>query len=568
MLIKNFESHDLSNLLHTALENLDYPSRQINNYVFLIEEALMQWREGLDDESELSFTRNDHGNDVVFEFPAEGCKCDPFAKDVIINYEKPIRTMYDKLLSGIGTELRYSYRKGVNRITLRLPKTDVRDMLFRRLAMSSILPFSVQFLITCICANMGILILGFFSSEAMSGVSFASQLVTIHTMLINCTSTAVSSILSQFWGKRKGSSAVYAMWAATVFSTLVCLVEFIACFFFPAKLVGLYTNIPELVAEGAAYLKIASVSFLFNSFCTIFYSFLRVTNQSATVTKIVLSGCVLNFVLNLLLVFGFFGLPRLGAVGCGIAMTAGVVLQFILCFLCYRKIRSSFYNANDEINRSQIIHVFFKNIVPVVMGVVFYLVGVNFIAAAIGRLNADIIAAYSFVNAVNAHLFGIKDGCASTAGILTGLRLGQNRFEDAKYEHKLLTRLTFKISAVTMLSLIVIVFLSRFLPVQLNDAAKQYLFPISVYFAINGMFVFQNGVNNNTLYAGGQPRPVFIVDTINALCVNTVIALISIKLNCFAPLLLLALCKIDEIVTFFPKVIVIRQGKWLRNIVE
>ena len=34
MLIKNFESNDLSNLLHTALENLDYPSRQINSFLF------------------------------------------------------------------------------------------------------------------------------------------------------------------------------------------------------------------------------------------------------------------------------------------------------------------------------------------------------------------------------------------------------------------------------------------------------------------------------------------------------------------------------------------------------
>lgn len=115
--------------------------------------------------------------------------------------------MYDRLLSGIGSELRYRCRKGVNRITLRLPKANVRDTLFRRLAVSSILPFSVQFLITCICANMGVLIPGFFSSEVMSGVSFASQLVTIHTMLINCTATAVSSILSPFWEKRKGSSA-------------------------------------------------------------------------------------------------------------------------------------------------------------------------------------------------------------------------------------------------------------------------------------------------------------------------------------------------------------------------
>ena len=568
MLIKNCESLDLSNLLHTALENIDYPSKQIHNYVFLIEEALMQWREELDDESELTFARADRGNDAVFEFSVKGDKCDPFAKDAIINYEKPIRTMYDRLLSGIGTELRYSYRKGVNRITLRLPKSDVRNTLFRRLALSSFVPFALQALIINIASNIGIIILGFLSSEAMSGVSFASQIVLIHSMLISAATSSVNSVLSQLWGKRKGSSAIYAMTVTVIFSTAICFLEFVVCFFFPEKMLGLYTNLPELIREGAAYLKIASIGFLFNSFCNVFYAFLRVTNQGKIVTNIVLTGCIVNFALNLLLVFGFLGLPQLGAAGSGIAMAAGVLVQFVLCYAYYRKIKPSFYNASDEIDKSHIIRVIFKNAVPIFLQVSIYLVGSNFVAAAIGHINADVIAAYSFVNAINAYLTCTKNACQDTSGILSGLQLGRNHFEEARAEHSILCRYAVYVGLVSVAALFAIVFLGQFLPVALDAAAKQYLLPITLAFAVNDMFGLQNVTNNAALYAGGQARTIFLIDGVNSLLLALPLALLSMKLNCFAPVLLVFLAKMDEAVTFFPKMLAAKKGKWLQNIVE
>ena len=119
-----------------------------------------------------------------------------------------------------------------------------------------------------------------------------------------------------------------------------------------------------------------------------------------------------------------------------------------------------------------------------------------------------------------------------------------------------------------MLALIAIVFLSRFLPLKLDAASRRYLLPIACFFALDGVFGFRNVLNNSTLYAGGQGRAVFRVDSVFALLYNVPLALVSIKLNCFAPMLMLFLCKIDEVITFMPKMLNVRKGKWLRNIVE
>lgn len=568
MLLRNLESQDVSNLLDEALRNLGYPSARIHHYVFLVEEALRVWREELSSESELCFTRTDRGNDVFFEWSIKERRLDPFSKEAVTDYDKPIRTMIDRLLSGIGTELRYSYRKGTNRITLRLPKTNARDTLFKRTAMASILPFSIQYLIINLAANMGVLVLGFLSSQAMAGASFACQILAFHTLFIDVAVGAVNSIISQFWGKRNGSAALYAMRTAAVFSAILCVAEFFICFFFPRQCIGIYTDFPELIEEGAVYLKVVSPSFLFNSFCCTFYAFLRITGHEYTALKILLAGCILNFLLNLLLVFGLFGLPALGTAGAAVGMAVGICLQFLLCVITYRKIRPSFVSPDDEVNRPLIRKVFFKNALPIFLQYGAYMIGVTFIAAAVGRLDADVIAAYAFVNAVNVQLMCTLNATGDTSAILSGLQLGRNHFEDAVYEHRLYCRLTTRIALFVGAALLTCILLSSFLPLKLSSEARRYLVPIALFFAVNDLFGLQNYANSGALYAGGEARIITLIDAAVYLLILVPLSLLSIRLELFAPLMLIFLCKTDEALTYLPKVLAVRKGKWLKNIVE
>jgi len=570
MQLKNFESDDLSNLLDLGLQNLNYSTEKITHYVFLIEEALMKWKAELDPLSELTFRREDTDRDVVFNFSLKERKVDPFSKEALAEFDRPIRSMHDRLLSGIGSELTYRYRNGMNCIILRLPKTGVDDTLFKRTAISLIIPFALQILVQNIASNVDILMLGFLSSDAMSGVSFASQIVFLHTFMIMAVSSAVTSLISQLWSKRRGSSAVYAFRVAVIFSSALCLLEFILCFCFPEKLMSLYTDIPELITQGGRYLKIVSFSFLFDSFYAIFYAFLRVLGERTVVTKLIVWGCVVNVLLNLFLIFGFCGLPRMGASGAAVATLVSVLFQFVFAALYYVRNRK-YYCSDAVVNRNDkenIRKVFFSNAVPIFLQYGVFIVGVNFCTAAIGRMNADIIAAYSFINAINAHLLCAKEGCAQASGILNGIQLGNNQFEEAKHNQRLLNGIGYKIGTAVVLLLFVIVFVGQCLPVKLTPLAKQYLLPFTLIIGLNSFCGFQTGIDNGALYSGGQARALFYIDLVNTLLVCIPVSLLSIKTGCFAPILLIFLCKSNELLIILPKKWCVRQGKWLKNMVE
>jgi len=551
MKIRNCESDDISNLLHMSLVNLGYSHKQITQYVLLIDDALAKWKSDLNPESELSFTREDTKEDVVFVFSVKDRKLDPFAKETVIEYDKAIRTMYDRLTSGIGTELRFRYRHGVNAIVLRLPKQNIKDTLFNRTAMGFLITIALQLLVQNIASNIDILMLGFKSSSAMSGVSFASQLVIIHMLLFMALTSAASSLFSQLYGQRQSSSVLYALKLAVTVAFLLNTVEFLVCFLFPDKLMSLYTNIPELVSEGSSYLRIVSFSFLLDSFYVVFYAFLRVIDKRSVVTKLLLIGCAFNVVLNAILIFGLFGLPELGVTGAAIATVAGALIQFVLGVGYFIRNRKLFFfdTDNKPVDKKNIRKVYFKNASPTVVQHIVYLVGVNFMTAAVGRLNADIIAAYAFINSINSYIFSIKDGCGQVASILTGIELGKNNFTEAKHNSTLLNKLAVKLGLLNIVALFAIVFLLQLLPIKLSDAAKLYLLPLTIITSINAFFGYINNISNGLLYVGGEARFVFLVDSIYALCVSVPIALIGINTDLLAPAVLLIFSKSDEILT-------------------
>lgn len=570
MRIENCESDNIIGTLRRTLEELGYPQNMISQYVKLIEEALTKWISGLDAQGRIGFEQKDTRNDVVFSFSAEGEKLNPFSKKTVAAYDENIRLMYDKLMEDVGSELKYSYSRGKNRIELRLPRKNVKDTIFNRTAMRFTLVFALQVIIQNIASNIDVLMLSFKSTSAMSGASFASQVVVIHTIMLATFATTASSLLSQLYGQRKAKSMVYTLKLAVISAAVLNTAEFLVCFFLPEKIMSLYTDIPDLISEGGSYLKIVSVSFLLDSFYVLFYAFLRVADRRHAVTKFLAAGCAVNIFLNAVLIFGLFGLPEMGAAGAALATVVSAGVQLAASIVYFARERKLLFFAEDgsDVEKSKISGLFFKIGTPIVAQGVVYLTGVNFMAAAVGRLSVEIVAAYSLVMSVNSYLFSVKDGVGEVASIITGIQLGRNRFEDAKHNSILLRKLGARLGLVNIVLLFVLVLSLEMLPIKLSAEARSYILPITAIAAVNAFFGYQNCINNGILQSGGQSRTAFAVDAVDALCISVPLSLLSIYTGCFAPMVLLVLSKSDEVRTFLPKLILTNRDKWLKNIID
>lgn len=137
------------------------------------------------------------------------------------------------------------------------------------------LPIALQNIITVGVSMADTIMLGSLGETQLSASSLANQLFFIYTLVVFGTSGGTSVLVSQFWGKRDTVSIkkvlcyTYRMILGIgIFMTAVSAI-------FPTFILSIFTKEADVIAEGAAYLRIVSIGFVFFGMTTITSGVLR-----------------------------------------------------------------------------------------------------------------------------------------------------------------------------------------------------------------------------------------------------------------------------------------------------
>ena len=564
--LNNDVTQDVSELLELTLQYLDYSREQIIHYSFLVENALYEWRQRLPENAELWITRRDTGVDAIVTLSIKGERVDPF--DVEGEQVMTMNDMVDKLLSGVGSEIKYSYRRGVNRIRIRLPKKREQKTIFLRNLLILMLPIALQNMFQCMANNADAIILSFLDANAMSAVALVTKFCELNTYLLEGILVGNTVLLAQFWGlrdrERSRQIAGIALKVSAFFSALMAL----AAFAFPQTIMSFYTDIPELMGDGVTYLRLMGVSFLIIPFYRVPYSIMATTGHVKKSVLFAFIGCAVNLLMNLIFVFGLFGLPSLGVFGAGLATVISGLFQVVLVVIDNRLYPSVQPDLRVHLLRNPMTKTFFKTTFPTTMQFVTWNLASNFVSAAIGHMGADILAANSMLLIVAGLLRSFGEGAGRGGAILIGNLLGKGKLEEAKQKSKWLIGHTLVLGLVVGLVFALAAFLVRFLPTDLSEGAILCCNAMIGFYACNTCFSIVNSVlTGSILHAGGDSSSVLIADTVTMWGVMVPLALFGGALR-IPIMLLIGLLNLDELFSFPLKLGFYRRGKWLRNLTE
>ena len=166
------------------------------------------------------------------------------------------------------------------------------------------------------------------------GTAFSNTIWFFFTGII----FAVTPIVAQLYGAKKfleiGQKLREILWVAAGLGLLMAFI-----FFNMDIIINLLPIKSSITSITIDYLKAVSIGWFF---VTIF-TCLRCYSEGMTFTKpvfyIAFSGMLLNIPLDLIFVYGWFGAPKLGGVGCGIATTIVSFLMMIsiLVYISFSK---------------------------------------------------------------------------------------------------------------------------------------------------------------------------------------------------------------------------------------
>lgn len=313
-------------------------------------------------------------------------------------------------------------------------KKMMSDKVFWKTMLSLAIPIVLQQLLSSSLAMVDNLMVGRLGDIPVAAVGQAAQAAQLINLFFIGICSGGAVFAAQYWGAKNmnGIRATYGLvmllcgGISVIFSVLVSL--------FPAQVISLYTDSPAIIAEGAAYIRIAAFSYigiaLNFGLCTILRSVeqVRLPVIANAVTVLV------NVFFNGVLIFGKCGFPALGVRGAAIATVISSLVNPTVILIISMIKRNILRCSVKELFRfpQGFVRRFLVMALPAFINESAWALGIAVTNMVYGRMGETNVAAMTVTNTVQNISFVAFIGLCNAAAVMIGKRIGEGKIDDVK----------------------------------------------------------------------------------------------------------------------------------------
>lgn len=297
--------------------------------------------------------------------------------------------------------------------------------------------------------------LGMYSETALSGANLALQIQFILQLLIIGIADGLVVIISRYWGMAQTAPIKHVANIGMKFGLLLCLILWIAAYFYSYGLLSLFTNEEAIILAGVEYMRIACFTYFTFTVTNVLLATLRGVETVKIGFMVAVMTLVINVFLNWALIYGNLGAPEMGIKGAAYATVIARSLE-MLAVIAYVKfwdkklqLRFKDYLLNPPWQTAK---TFIRIALPVVGGEALWGLGAAAQTAILGHIGAAAIAAASITGAVFQIVSVGIHGAISASVVVLGKTLGMGGIDKFKQYAKTLQVIYVLIGLVTGLA--------------------------------------------------------------------------------------------------------------------
>lgn len=211
-------------------------------------------------------------------------------------------------------------------------------MPINKLLVNISLPMVVSMLVQALYNIVDSIFVAQIDEYALTAVSMAFPLQNLMIAVAAGTGVGVNSLLSRRLGEKRFEEANKTANNAIFLAGCNYLVFLVIGLFFSEIYFKAQTNIPEIIEYGKTYMMICCIcSFgVFGQFC--FERLLQATGKTVCTMITQGLGAIINIIFDPILIFGYFGFPKMGMAGAALATVFGQILAMILAIVFNNRI--------------------------------------------------------------------------------------------------------------------------------------------------------------------------------------------------------------------------------------
>lgn len=363
---------------------------------------------------------------------------------------------------------------------------------FYKSVFSLVLPMAIQNLINVGVTATDVMMLGKVGEKVLSGSSLAGQIQFIMMLIFFGITAGATVLTAQYWGKKDTKTIEKILGMGLSAGILIAALFTFLAFLIPEMLMSIFTSDAEVIAEGAKYLRIVGMSYIFMAVTQVYLNIMRSIERVVVSTVVYFISLIVNFCINAVLIFGLFGAPRLEIVGAAIGTLCARITETVLVLLyaCYKndivKIRLKNMICIDRV----LFMDYIRYSMPVVLNELMWGLGTSANTAIIGHLGSEAVAANSVAQVARQLAQVVVFGISNATAIWLGKTLGEKKLEHARAYAKRFAFLSLGLGIIGGLMILILGPVAANV-LTLSDTSQRYLkfmFFVMSYFVVGQAF--------------------------------------------------------------------------------
>ena len=447
---------------------------------------------------------------------------------------------------------------------------DLKDKRFWHLMISIGLPIALQNLIFNGLNMVDNILIGGLGEANIAAVGIANKLSFVFNLFLFGVNSGANIFSAQFWGK-KDLQGVRKVLGLSLFIGMIVSVPFMLIgVLIPERVIGFFSQDPLVISQGAAYLRIAALSFPISAITSSY----GMQSRGVGRTKIPLlssaSALVFNSIFTYLLIYGKMGMPKMGIAG---AALATLVARAIECGLLVGMIYKNKFELAARFSEfrgytAQFLKRFAKSVSPVIINEVLWALGVTGYTYFYGKLGTEAVATVQILDVVSSIFFSLFAGMGNACGAIIGNLIGAGEDERARVYAKRSVVVGMGLGAVTggLMVAITPLFLSFF-----NISAETMAIcriAVMVYAAYSIPRVINGIMIVGVCRGGGDTVFAMFVDVLAPWLVGLPMAYLIVEVLALPVYLVMAMIYLEDLVKSIFGIIRLVSNKWLHNLVR
>jgi putative MATE family efflux protein len=249
---------------------------------------------------------------------------------------------------------------------------------------------------------------------------------------------------SQYWGRKNLSGLKKITAMAMVTALFFSFVFLCAAFFIPGRILSLYSADPQVISLGKDYLKIVSFTYILTALIMVYSNVMRSMSNVFPALLCSFGAISLNTFLNYCLIFGNFGLPKMGVKGAAAATLVSRFAEFIMItayvhtkpgvynFFSKKRITPALGAADFLLIKISDFKVFLKKAMPVIFNELGWGTGTSIYFMIFARVGTSAVAAYTIADQIMNLSMVIFFGTCQACSVIIGNSIGGGRIDQAR----------------------------------------------------------------------------------------------------------------------------------------